>query len=154
MKKFCITGVSGVGKSSVAEKLKEKGIYTIDIDEVDGLCNWINNDTKKISYWYSGIDKEFFETHKYICDKEKLIALMNEHEGVVVVVGLADNSNFLNLFDKTFLFYCDEKVFLKRIKERINNDFGKHKSEQEIILVWYKDFNMEMLGKGAIPNVF
>lgn len=151
MKKIYITGVSGVGKSSVAEKLKEKGIYTIDIDEVEGLCDWINNDTHKISYWYSGVDKEFFETHKYICDEKKLVALMNKgNNDIVVVVGLADNPDFLNLFDKVFLFHCDEKVFLKRIKERTNNDFGKHESDQEMILDWYKDFNKDTLSKGAI----
>ncbi|MEK7088550.1 MAG: AAA family ATPase [Patescibacteria group bacterium] len=152
MKNFYITGVSGVGKSSVAEKLKKKGIYTIDIDEVEGLCDWINNDTQKISYWYSGIDKEFFETHKYICDKEKLVTLINKgNNNIVVVVGLVDNqSEFLNLFDKIFLFHCDEKVFLKRIKERTNNNFGKHESDQEMILGWYKDFNKDMLNKGVI----
>lgn len=62
------------------------------------MCDWINNDTQKISYWYSGVDKEFFETHKYICDKEKLIDLMNkENNDIVVVAGLADNPDFLDL---------------------------------------------------------
>ena len=77
---------------------------------------------------------------------------MNEHKDIVVVVGLADNqSEFLGLFDKVFLFHCDEEVFLERIKNRINNDFGKHDSEKEMILSWYKDYQKEMLGRGAVP---
>jgi len=154
MKRFYITGISGTGKSSVAEKLKEKGIHTIDLDEVEGLCRWVNKHTKNISHWHPGIGGEFFESHEYICDKEKLVALMNESKDkdIVVVVGLADNqSEFLGLFDKIFLFYCDEEIFLKRIKNRTNHDFGKHDSEKEMILGWYRDYEKEMLGKGALP---
>ena|SRR3989338_7820004 len=152
MKRFYITGVSGVGKSSMAEQLKEKGISTIDIDGVEGLCRWVHKKTKEISHWHPGTGGEFFESHQYICDKEKLAALMNEHKDIVVVVGLADNqSEFLGLFDKVFLFHCDEEVFLERIKNRINNDFGKHDSEKEMILSWYKDYQKEMLGRGAVP---
>jgi len=152
MKRFYITGVSGTGKSSVALELNKKEIPVIDIDEIKGLCRWVNKKTKEISHWYSGIGGEFFEMHEYICDKEKLIALMNKYKNIVVVVGLADNqSNFLDLFDKIFLFYCNEEIFIKRIKDRINHDFGRHKSEQKMILSWYKDFEKEMLNKGAIP---
>src|SRR3989338_9637255 len=101
MKRFYITGVSGGGKSSVAEKLKEKGISTIDIDEVEGLCRWVHKNTKDISHWHPGIGGEFFESHQYLCDKEKLVALMNESKGMVVVVGLADNqSDLLDLLDR------------------------------------------------------
>jgi|SRR3989338_4952394 len=151
MQKFYITGISGNGKSSVALKLKEKGIPAIDIDEIKGLCRWVNKNTHEISHWRSGIGKDFFETHEYICDKEKLVALMNKYKDIVVVIGLADNqSEFLDLFDKIFLFYCDEEIFIKRIKERTNHNFGKHPSEQKMILGWYKNFEKEMLDKGAI----
>ena len=152
MKRFYITGVSGTGKSSVAEKLKEKGIPSIDIDEIKGLCCWVNKNTQEISHWHSGIGGEFFESYEYICDKKKLTDLMNNNKDIVVIVGLADNqSDFLDLFDKIFLFHCDKKIFLKRIKDRTNHDFGKHKSEQKMILSWYKDFEKEMLERGAIP---
>lgn len=152
MKRFYITGISGTGKSSVALKLKEKGIPSIDIDGIKGLCRWVNKNTQEVRHWHPGIGGKFFETYEYVCNKEKLITLMNKYKDIVVVVGLADNqSDFLSLFDKIFLFHCDEKIFIKRIKDRTNNDFGKHKSEREMMLGWYKDFEKEMLKKGAIP---
>jgi dephospho-CoA kinase len=145
-------GVSGTGKSTTSEILNSKGIPSIDIDSIKDLCKWINKDTKNISHWEPGLEVEFFETHEYSCDREQLIDLINSKKSdIVVVFGLADNqSTFLDIFDKVILFHCDENTFIKRINERVNNDFGKHENEQKMILGWYKDFEKEMLGKGAI----
>lgn len=152
MKRFYITGISGVGKSSVSEILNKKGIFSIDIDSVKDLCHWVKKDTQERSHWRPGKNIEWFESHEYICDKEKLVTLMTEGKDIVVVVGLADNqSDFLNLFDKVFLFYCNEEIFLKRIKGRTGHDFGKHDLEQEMILGWYKGFEKVVLDSGAIP---
>lgn len=151
--KIFITGVSGTGKSTVVEHLQAKGIHAIDIDAVPGLCRWIHTGTKEVAHWHSGIGSEFFETHQYICDREKLIELMNQSSGPVVVAGVSDTQadNLFDLFDKIFLFRCDEDIFFGRIKDRTNHDFGKHESEQEMIRGWYKEFEQEMLDKGAVP---
>ena len=151
MKKFFITGVSGVGKSSVAEKLSQKGIYAIDIDAVGGLCQWVDNDTLKIDQWRSGMTNEWYQKHKYICYKEKLADLMSNYKDGVVVVGLPSNHyELLDLFDKVFLLQCKEETFIKRLTERTNNNFGKHALEKENILSWYKNFETKMLERGAI----
>jgi dephospho-CoA kinase len=152
MKKFYITGTSGVGKSAVAIKLQESGIPSVDMDKIDGLCRWVNKKTKRISSWYPGIGYDFLESHEYLCNKEKLTALMSAYKGIIVVVGYADNyPDFLDLFDKIFLFHCDEDVFIKRIENRIDNDFGKHSSEKKVLLDWYRGFESDMLKRGAIP---
>ena len=151
MKRFYITGVSGVGKSSVVEELKKKGIFTIDRDGVEGLCRWINKDTQKISEWRPGTEDIWYKKHKYICDKAKLINLMKDKD-IVVVAGLANNrSELWDLFDKVFLLHCKEETFIKRITERTSHDFGKHKLEKENILSWYKNFEKEIVEEGAIP---
>lgn len=77
---------------------------------------------------------------------------MNKYKDTVVVVGIVDNqSNFFNLFDKILFFYCNKATFLRRIKERTDNDFGKHHSEQKMLLDWYKEFKKKMLKRGAFP---
>ena len=150
MKRFYITGVSGTGKSTVAEELKKRGIYTIDIDSIKGLSKWINKDTNKVSHQRPDIDKEFFKKNKNVCDREKLIEMMGNEE-IVVVLGLRDNQNeILDLFDKIFLFSCSEDILMKRILNRTENDFGKHPLEQKMIIDSYKKYEKKMLEKGAI----
>ncbi len=151
MKKYYITGISGNGKSTIAKKLKENNISAIDIDE-DGLCKWVNKSSKELSHWHPGINRDFFEAHDYVCDQEKLFSDIQGKESPVFVVGLADNQkDFLDKFDKVFLFKCDPIVLFERINKRIDNDFGKHEEEQKMILGWYRDFEKEMLDLGAIP---
>jgi len=152
MKVFYITGISGVGKSSVLEKLSDKDVFTIDADFVDGLTRWINKDTGEMSEWNPGMTNDWYRKHKYICDKEKLINLINSNsKDFVAVAGLFNNRNELwDLFDKVFLLQCKEETFLKRIKERTSHDFGKNILEQENILSWYQNFEREVLEEGAI----
>jgi len=151
VKRFYITGVSGVGKSSVSEMLNQRGIYSIDIDAEKGLCSWVNKNTHKKSHWKPGIGTDWLDVHDWICDKSKLIQLMDQAKDVVVVVGSASNqSEYMNLFDQVFFLHCSEETFIERIKVRTNNDFGKHTSEQERILSWSKVFEEKMLKEGAI----
>jgi dephospho-CoA kinase len=152
MKTFYITGISGTGKSSVVEKLAEKGVFSIDADSVKGLTHWIDRDTKKITEWSPGMSDEWYKKHQYICNKEKLTNLIkNSPEKIVAVAGLFNNrSELRDLFDKVFLLQCKEETFLKRITERENHNFGKHILEQENILSWYKNFEREVLEEGAI----
>lgn len=152
MKVFFITGVPGIGKSSVTLKLKEKGIYTIDVDYIEGLCNWFDDDTKKVSEWHHGMGLGWYKKHKYVCNEEKLINLINNiNEKTVIIVGMINNLFQLwGMFNKVFLLQCEEKTFLKRMMERENDKFGKHILERKNALSWYKNFEKETLEKGAI----
>lgn len=151
MKRFYITGVSGTGKSTTGEALQKRGFHVIDIDDhVYNLCKWVHKNTGEIAQTHSSTDNQFFKNHKRICDREKLIELMNDKQ-IVFVVGLTDNqSEILDLFDKIFLLSCDENTLIHRIVNRTNNFFGKHESEQKMILMGYKKYEKEMLDLGAI----
>ncbi len=97
------------------------------------------------------MNDEWYKNHKYICDKEKLINLMNNYQNTVVVVGMPSNRyELLDLFDKVLLLQSKEETFLQRLTERTNNDFGKHISDRENILTWYKNFEEKILKNGAI----
>lgn len=152
MRRFYITGVSGTGKSSITERLNEKGISAIDIDSVKDLCHWINKETKERASWHPGIDNEWHEAHGWICDKDRLVKLMDESKDVVVVAGVASNQNeFLSLFDSIFFLTCSPEVFIERINNRTNNDYGKHEVEQKRILNWHEIYKKEMIDRGAVP---
>jgi dephospho-CoA kinase len=153
MRKFYITGISGVGKSTVIDELNNRGIKSFDIDVIDGLCHWEHKETKEKADYQPGIGKEWLEAHDYFCDTEKLKKMIGDYgsEDIIVVSGLAKNQDdYLDMFDKILLFYCDDKIFLHRLKIRDTNDFARDESEQEYLLNEYKDFKEKMLKHKAI----
>ncbi len=152
MKRIYITGISGTGKSAIAEELNKRGIYTIDIDKSEyDLCFWQNNETLEKVYFEYGMNKDWMEAHGWFCDIEKLKKMLDVPKDIIVVVGLAQNQNeYLDLFDEIFLLQCKEEIFLERIKVRPSNDFGKHPLEKEYILDFYKKFEKVTLEKGAV----
>jgi broad-specificity NMP kinase len=148
--KAYITGVSGTGKTTITNLLNQKGIKAYSLDEVVGLCHWVNKTDGKVVNYEAKLDREFIESHSWICDIEKLKKLINQNE-FVVVLGLADNQEeFLSFFDKIILLQCKPEIFLKRIKERTDNPFGQNKSAQEYLLDIYKQFEQKTLENGAV----
>ncbi|MDP2656440.1 MAG: AAA family ATPase [bacterium] len=151
MPKIYITGVSGVGKTTLAGELNKRGILAYDVDSVPGLCHWRNKETKEKADYEYGIGKEWLMAHDWIADEEQLRHLLGNAE-TVVVLGLTGNQKqYFQLFDTVYLLQCPPEVFLKRIDVRIDNDFGKEKSEQEHILSWYEGFEKRLIDQGVFP---
>jgi dephospho-CoA kinase len=150
MKKVYITGISGTGKTTIANLLKEKGIKSYSIDEVRGLCCWKNKvDGTKVAY-EAKLDRAFIDSHVWMCNIGQLKDLVNQ-EGMVVVLGLAENQNeFLPLFDKVIVLQCRPETFLKRILARKDNVFGQDETAQKYLLNTYEKFESEMLKNGAV----
>ncbi len=151
MKKIYITGISGTGKTVISKELEKRGFYTISIDEVANLCVWIHKETKEKVNYEAELNKEFIDTHDWVCDIEYLNELIEKGTNPVFVLGLASNQNdFIHTFDKTLLLQCKPETFISRIENRTDNDFGKDKTAQEVILGWYQKFENNMLEKGAV----
>lgn len=152
MKKIYITGVSGTGKTTVARELEKRGFYAISIDEVEGLCSWIHQETgQNDGGKETEMTLDFVDTHDWICDVEYLKELLNKERDVAFVLGMATNQDdFLHIFDKVLLLECSPETFCKRIEGRADNDFGKDKEVQQQILDRYKYYAEKMLSKGAI----
>lgn len=153
MKKIFITGVSGTGKTTIAKELEKRGYYAISIDEVEGLCSWINQETgQKSGGKEVEMNAEFVDKHNWICNTEHLNKLLSKEVDVVFVLGRATNQeDFLHIFDKILLLQCSPETFCKRIEMRTDNTFGKNKKVQQQVIDGYKPYTEKMLGKGAIP---
>ena len=150
MSKIYITGISGTGKTSIANRLNEKGIKAFSIDEVPDLCHWVSKVDGKIVDYEAKLDRTFIESHQWVCNIGTLKNLIDQ-KGTVVVLGLAENQNeFLPLFDKVILLRCKPETFLKRINERKDNVFGQDKSAQEYLLSTYEKYENDMLQNGAV----
>lgn len=147
--KIYITGVSGVGKSTLVEELRNKGVAAFDLDYV-GVCHWKNKETGKKIKRTEGAGKAWLEAHDWICDIRKLKKLLEKKDKIVIAGITSNQKDFLNLFDKIILLRCKKEVFLKRLTDRKTNDFGRTESEQSHILGWYEDFEKEMLERNVL----
>lgn len=149
MSKIYITGISGTGKTIVARILKNKGFNAISIDEIPGLCYWINKTSGDKVNYKAELNQKFIDSHNWICDIEMLSKLLNEKDKTIVLGHAENESDFLNLFDKIILLQCQPKTFLSRILERKDNDFGKEITAQKYLIDTYKKFENGMLNMGA-----
>ncbi len=126
MKKIYITGVSGTGKTTIAKELKKRGFYTVSIDEVDGLCSWIHQETGENDGGKEAeMSLEFVDKHDWICDTEYLNNLLDKDVDSAFVLGMATNQDdFLHIFNKILFLQCSPETFCKRIENRTDKRNG------------------------------
>lgn len=153
MKKYYITGVPGIGKTTVLNELKKLGYATLDIDYIPDLCQWVNRATGEPVEFLPGGGQEWENKHTWVCSQDKLAELIAQQDAEqLFVCGLANNqADYLALFDKVFLLQADEQVFLNRMASRDADHFGYHESDRRSVLSWYKDFETRTLRHGGIP---
>lgn len=109
-----VTGMSGVGKSTVLRELDCRGFETVDTDygawchEVDGDRLW---DEQKVS---------------------SLLAL--DRAGVLYLSGTVSNQGkFYDGFDAVVLLTAPHQLLFQRLKTRTTNGYGKSDAEIEEI---------------------
>lgn len=110
MARVLVTGMSGVGKSTVVEALSAEGVLAIDTDDGE----W------KVSreQW----------------DLDRVRAMLDEHEDVVVA-GTVENQGLLyDVFDHVVLLSAPTSVMIERIARRHRNPYGKTDVERQEIL--------------------
>ena len=111
MRRVLLTGMSAVGKSTIAERLTELGYKAVDTD-VGG---------------YSVVD-ERGDQH-WDVDRIRML-LATEDADVLFVVGSDDAQvHFYEDFDHIVLLSAPRDVIVERLATRTNNPFGKTSDE-------------------------
>ena len=151
--RFYITGLSGTGKTTIIKELAERGMAAFDVDEVAGLCRWRNKKTFERVDYHSGVAKDWLDGHEWVSDIEKLKELIDNHGGMVAVAGITSNQNeYLPLFDKIFLLQCGDETLIGRLRARTGKDeYGKTAAEREMLLSSRREFEKDLIDRGAIP---
>ncbi|MGD0144707.1 MAG: AAA family ATPase [Rhizomicrobium sp.] len=123
---YLIEGVSGTGKTSVCQELRRRGYAAINGD-------------RELAYQgdpTTGEKTEGRSHEHHIWDVEKVRSLAaNRDDAATFFCGGSRNfRQFIDLFDEVFILDVDAETLNERLDSRPDDDWGKHKSERELIL--------------------
>lgn len=110
-----VTGMSGVGKSTVLTELGRLGYFTVETDD-DGWIDVVDGEP----LWRESSIEELLERPR---------------DAALIVQGtVANQGRFYQRFDAIVLLSAPTDVVLRRIADRTNNGFGKSAQERAQIL--------------------
>lgn len=149
-----ITGVSGSGKSAVADELKKRGYEAIDADN-EGYNFWHDNETnvivpipdEKIVH-----TPEWFAKYEWKSSIEKVTKLAEQaKDKTIFFCSTAGHEKELwELYSKVICLVIDVNTLRQRIATRSSNHFGKKPHELEAILKWHSGDETNYRKYGAV----
>ncbi|WP_394247734.1 AAA family ATPase [Arthrobacter pityocampae] len=109
MSRILVTGMSGVGKTTLLHELIRRGYHGIDTDH-DG---WVLPD----GTW----------------DEARMLALLAPERTVVVSGTVENQGRFYDRFAAVVLLSAPVEVLIDRVSVRTNNPYGNARAEQAVI---------------------
>ena len=151
-KSILITGVSGVGKTSISQRLNKMGYKAYDMDSEPELFSMIDKKTGLPVVNHDNSDIKKVLNMDWICNKEKLVSIIkSESNQVVFYCGSGSNlDELLYLFDKIVLLTLSPEIIKERLTTRTEHDFGKTAEIQDWIMSWKDDWENKIIEKGAL----
>lgn len=101
-----VTGMSGVGKSTLLEEMKQRGWVTIDTD-----------------YGAWKTDAESWHA-------DRMTELLDAEAEVIVAGTVENQGQFYDRFDHIALLSAPAEILIERVRTRTNNPYGKSAAEQ------------------------
>ena len=136
IKNYLIEGVSGTGKTTVAEELQRRGYHVVHGDRelsyrgdpetgepLDGLARESAADSVAWQH----------EHHIWHVDKVKSLVADQRHAKSFFCGGARNLHHFIDLFDKIFVLDVDLATLNRRLAGRLEDEFGGKPSERELI---------------------
>jgi thymidylate kinase len=136
VRNYLIDGVSGAGKTAVAEELQRRGHHVIHGDRelsypgdpetgepLDGPAH--ENVTDRVTWVH--------EHHVWDVDKVKSLVAEQYYANSFFCGGSRNFHHFIDLFDEVFVLDVDLDTLSRRLAARPEDEFGGKPSERELI---------------------
>lgn len=125
MRRILVTGMSGTGKSSALQLLKERGFESVDTD-TDDWCTWVTLPDG---------------SRDWIWDELAMTSLLTApRDKALFVAGCKTNQGtFYSYFDEIVLLSAPVDVLLARVAERTTNPYGKSPEERQEIVTYIEE---------------
>lgn len=137
---YLIEGVSGTGKTSVAEELQRRGYHVIHGDrELKYRGNPKTGEPVKEPVHQSERDKAVWQQEHHLWDVNKVKAILADHsQSITFFCGGSRNfSKFIDLLDGVFILeVADLETLFRRLDERVARDptdWGGRPEEKELV---------------------
>ena len=137
MARVLLTGMSGVGKSTVLTAVATRGYQTVDTD-------------------YDG-----WELPGAVWDEPRMDALLEEHPTVAVSGTVQNQGRFYDRFEHVIYLWAPLEVLLERVRSRTNNPYGKTAEQRADIARYVAEVeplirpsaSLELDGRRPIPTL-
>jgi hypothetical protein len=153
MSAVLITGLSGAGKSTIAEVLARRGLASIDSDADPLLARSVDSDGNVVED-LSDPDFAWLARHSWEWDPARLDELIRAAGPVTLYVcGGADNElELADRFTRVFLLEMDEATMLARLDSPSrHNDWGRIGDTREYLRRRLPGHQDRLRAFGAIP---
>ncbi len=130
MKRILITGMSGVGKSTVIDALAARGYKAVDADQAD-FSHWVAASTVAAA---AGTPVE--PDRDWVWQEDRMRKLLTTADaGSLFVSGTAANmGQFLPHFDHVILLSAPVALIVERLATRTTNRYGKDPAEVQRVI--------------------
>jgi len=146
-----ITGVSGSGKTTIASELTKRNYSALNMDNVEGLCDWINLATGKPELDFNRESADWLDKYDWQWHEERLVQLLRDFPNTFFCGSSGNQDKFYQLFDKIFLLEMNDELIRERLFNNVrDHDYGQRPGELEAILGYYKGFQDKAKRAGAI----
>lgn len=123
-RRVLLTGMSGVGKSTIIRELAARGYKAIDAD-YDGWSHWVNMHTG-LPVAPPTPDEYGWDDCDWVWHEARMRELLSGGDGeTLFVAGTAPNQGkFYDRFSHIILLSAPASVIVKRLAARTNNPYG------------------------------
>lgn len=125
VRNYLIEGVSGTGKTSVCHELRRRGFQAVNGDTELAYQEdpETGEPTDVPSHWH----------HLWHVDMVRALASDVSEQCTFFCGGSRNFSSFQDLFDGIFVLEVDLETLNRRLEQRLDDEFGAHPSERELI---------------------
>lgn len=149
---YYITGVPGVGKSTVLSELRTRGFIAHEVDEIAAFYNTVNGQKTTTGQPAAERTIEWRKHHEWKIPSEEIEVLAKEavHQSVFLCGVAANDTNFWDKFTEVFYLYAPPVEIERRLITMLDkNAYGKNSHELAETLKWAATARQQYTDLGA-----
>jgi adenylate kinase family enzyme len=137
VRNYLIEGVSGTGKTTVAEELQRRGYHVLHGDrELAYRGDPKTGKPVDEPVHESEMDKVVWQQQHYVWDLDKVKSVIADHSNAISFFcgGSRNFVRFIDLLDGVFVLDVDLDTLKRRLASRPEDEFGGRPVEQELVV--------------------